>query len=347
MRSRSRRFACRCGDCSAYRFPALAEESFHGLPGLLADSLPDRYGNALIDAWLATQGREPGSFNAVERLCYIGRRGMGALEFAPARGPRPASSHAIDIEALVELAGEVLAARSDLAVSLRNQAKAGCAAGDPPGGHFRRRGAGEGLDRAQPRARSRSGPDSWRPTRASSTGSSSSTASTTRRATWVAPGATAPIELVYCGNGAPGRHRDDRVQTARRERQAALHDASGSTGPPTAASSTCSPWRPSPISTSAGQGPTPTSRPSRRSGRWGCRRRATEQQFRRMVFNIVARNQDDHVKNIAFLMDRSGQLVPLPRLRRRLRLQPGRTLDLTAPDVRQRKARRLHPGGPA
>src|SRR4051794_8464023 len=59
---------------SIYRFPALAEESFYGLPGLLADSLPDRYGNALIDAWLATQGREPGSFNAVERLCYIGKR---------------------------------------------------------------------------------------------------------------------------------------------------------------------------------------------------------------------------------------------------------------------------------
>jgi len=61
-----------------YRFPALAPESFHGLPGLLADSLPDRYGNALIDAWLATQGRAPESFNPVERLCYVGNRGMGA-----------------------------------------------------------------------------------------------------------------------------------------------------------------------------------------------------------------------------------------------------------------------------
>lgn len=89
-----------------------------GLPGLLADSLPDRYGNALIDAWLATQGRAPGSFDAVERLCYIGRRGMGALEFRPATGPRPTKSHAIDIAALAELAAEVMAQRSDLVASL-------------------------------------------------------------------------------------------------------------------------------------------------------------------------------------------------------------------------------------
>jgi serine/threonine-protein kinase HipA len=69
-----------------YVFADLPLRTFHGLPGLLADSLPDRFGNALIDAWLATQGRTPDSFNAVERLCYTGERGMGALEFAPAIG---------------------------------------------------------------------------------------------------------------------------------------------------------------------------------------------------------------------------------------------------------------------
>ena len=69
-----------------YSFPALARETFYGLPGLLADSLPDRFGNALIDAWLARQGRSPGDFNSVERLCYTGIRGMGALEFDPAEG---------------------------------------------------------------------------------------------------------------------------------------------------------------------------------------------------------------------------------------------------------------------
>src|SRR6201981_1762936 len=69
-----------------YEFPELPRITFHGLPGLLADSLPDRFGNALIDAWLATQGRTAGDFNAVERLCYTGTRGMGALEFAPQKG---------------------------------------------------------------------------------------------------------------------------------------------------------------------------------------------------------------------------------------------------------------------
>ena len=97
-----------------YEFPTLRRNTFHGLPGLLADSLPDRFGNALIDAWLATQGRTPESFNAVERLCYTGSRGMGALEFAPVLGPRPRTSSKIEIEALVRLAGEVLTHRGNL-----------------------------------------------------------------------------------------------------------------------------------------------------------------------------------------------------------------------------------------
>ncbi len=101
-----------------YTFPALARETFHGLPGLLADSLPDRFGSLLIDAWLATQGRTPGSFGAVERLCYVGTRGMGALEYKPARGPRPRKATAIDIDALVRLANDVLSNRSELRVHL-------------------------------------------------------------------------------------------------------------------------------------------------------------------------------------------------------------------------------------
>ena len=64
-----------------YSFPELARQSFHGLPGLLADSLPDKFGNAVIDAWLRSQGRSPSSFDPVERLCYTGSRGMGALEY--------------------------------------------------------------------------------------------------------------------------------------------------------------------------------------------------------------------------------------------------------------------------
>src|SRR5438270_13034810 len=97
-----------------YVFPSLPEKTFHGLPGLLDDSLPDKFGNALIDAWLATQGRTPESFSPVERLCYTGTRGMGALEFAPALGPKPRKATKIEIDSLVQLASEILAHRGEL-----------------------------------------------------------------------------------------------------------------------------------------------------------------------------------------------------------------------------------------
>ncbi len=73
---------------NVHRFSDLEYGTFHGLPGLLADSLPDRFGNALIDNWLATQGRTPASFNAIERLCYTGDRGMGALEYGLRLAPK-------------------------------------------------------------------------------------------------------------------------------------------------------------------------------------------------------------------------------------------------------------------
>jgi len=100
-----------------YTFPELSRKSFYGLPGLLADSLPDRFGHALIDAWLATQGRQPDSFNAVERLCYTDVRGMGALEFKPAIGPKARQSKRIQIDKLVELASDILTHRNNLKAS--------------------------------------------------------------------------------------------------------------------------------------------------------------------------------------------------------------------------------------
>lgn len=70
-----------------YQFPGLSPLAFHGLPGMIADSLPDKYGQGLINSWLAQTGRKPEDFNAVDRLCYMGRRGMGALEFEPSERP--------------------------------------------------------------------------------------------------------------------------------------------------------------------------------------------------------------------------------------------------------------------
>ncbi len=97
-----------------HTFPALPQDTFHGLPGLLADSLPDDFGNALINAWLATEGRPAESFDPVERLCYTGTRGMGALEYAPSTGPAARTSKHINVDALVELASEILSKRNQL-----------------------------------------------------------------------------------------------------------------------------------------------------------------------------------------------------------------------------------------
>lgn len=101
-----------------FRFPELPRAAFSGLPGLVADCLPDRYGNALIDTWLASEGRSPQDFDPVQRLCYVGSRGMGALEFAPTLAERPSVRQRLDLGALVELASEVLQQRSGLQTQL-------------------------------------------------------------------------------------------------------------------------------------------------------------------------------------------------------------------------------------
>lgn len=106
-----------------FSFPELPRETFKGLPGLLADSLPDKFGNLLINQWLTRQGRSPESFDPVERLCYLGTRAMGALEFRPAilsAGP----SETLHLDALVKLASEALASRNQLHVNLEQSPEA-------------------------------------------------------------------------------------------------------------------------------------------------------------------------------------------------------------------------------
>lgn len=100
-------------------FPTLNRATFHGLPGLLADALPDRFGNRIIDAWLARQGRSPDDFTPVERLCYMGIRGMGALEFKPAIGPRALKSIPIEVSELTQLVSEILSHRTKWVVNLK------------------------------------------------------------------------------------------------------------------------------------------------------------------------------------------------------------------------------------
>jgi len=101
-----------------YEFPALSSATFKGLPGMLADSLPDKFGNALINVWLAEANRTEASFNPVERLCYTGARGMGALEYRPALNATPNQSRTLEIERLVALSNSVLNRQESLSGTL-------------------------------------------------------------------------------------------------------------------------------------------------------------------------------------------------------------------------------------
>ena len=101
-----------------YVFPDLPYRSFHGLPGLLSDSVPDKFGNAVIDIWLKSQGRAPGSLSPVERLCYTGTRGMGALEYRPSLIEEDDVAERLHVDALARLANEVLKSRREVRAEL-------------------------------------------------------------------------------------------------------------------------------------------------------------------------------------------------------------------------------------
>lgn len=125
-----------------FTFPELGRESFKGLPGLLADSLPDKFGNLLINRWLAEQGRTPQSFNPVERLCYLGSRGMGALEFEPTLVPAQNDSP-LDVSQLVDLANRALSTRGGLHSNLDSR-------GALAGRNVRRGSPSQGCHRLEP-----------------------------------------------------------------------------------------------------------------------------------------------------------------------------------------------------
>lgn len=293
-----------------YSFPGLTRQSFRGLPGLLADSLPDRYGNALIDAWLATQGRDPESFNAVERLCYVGRRGMGALEYRPALGPRATPSHTIDVEALVELAAEVLKRRSHLAASLaepkreralREILRVGSSAGGA---------RPKALVALNPKTNEvRSGQLKLDPgfehwiLKFDGVDDKTRELGTARgygAIEWVYSemAKRAGIEMRACRILEEGGRRH--FMTRRFDRSA---DGSKIHMQSLAALAHLDYNQ---------AGAHSYEQAFQVMRRFELHMVAIEQQFRRMVFNIVARNQDDHVKNIAFLMDRHGRWCLAP-----------------------------------
>ena len=114
-----------------YSFPELrkgrgeTEDTFKGLPGLLSDALPDKYGNRLINTWLAQQGRPENSMNPVEKLCFIGSRGMGAIEFEPTQIKASKNSFSVELDSLVDVAKEMLNERETFLTNIgKNEEKA-------------------------------------------------------------------------------------------------------------------------------------------------------------------------------------------------------------------------------
>ncbi len=105
---------------STFSFPELSEPSYKRLPGLLADALPDDFGNALIDAWMMSKGVEKRAITTLDRLAYMGKRGMGALEFKPARGAHKESAEPLEMKSLVEAARQVI--QGDLSGDVQAQA---------------------------------------------------------------------------------------------------------------------------------------------------------------------------------------------------------------------------------
>ena len=106
-----------------FSFPSLNKNTFLGLPGLLADALPDKFGNSMIDAWLVRNGRDAAGFNPVERLCYMGKRGVGALEFSPAIIGKYEKPVPVEISELVGLVQEIMDERKKLDINIGRSEK--------------------------------------------------------------------------------------------------------------------------------------------------------------------------------------------------------------------------------
>lgn len=288
-----------------YTFPELPRESFHGLPGLLADSLPDRFGNALIDAWLAVQGRSPASFGPVERLCYVGTRGMGALEFEPATGPDPRDGDRVEVEALVKLAGEVLTSRRDMRGSFEGADRRGALAdilrvGTSAGGARAKAVIAWNPQTNEVRSGQVDGMDGFEHWLIKFDGVAGN-----RDKELEDPKGYGAIEYAYhlMAVAAGIAMSECRLleENGRRHFMSRRFDRLANGGKlhmQTLGALAHFDFNQA--------GAYSYEQAMLLMRRLGLGMDAIEQQFRRMVFNIVARNQDDHVKNIAFLMDRTG-----------------------------------------
>lgn len=292
-------------DEDPYDFLALNRETFRGLPGLLADALPDRYGNNLIDVWLAQTGRRKEDFSPVDRLCYVGNRGVGALEFEPAL-VRSRKQSRIDFETLVDLAGRALRERQQLVgqfgtardqEALEQILSVGTSAGgarakavlawNPETGEFRsgRIDAGDGFEH-------------WL--------LKFDGVSHSQEGELTDPQGYGRIEFAYhlMARAAGIRMSDCRLhhENGRSHFMTRRFDRTPDGDKPHMQSlgGMCHFDYREPGNYSYEQA-------IRTIRQLGMGAAAVTEQFRRAIFNVAARNQDDHVKNISFLMDRHGE----------------------------------------
>ncbi|TQV86092.1 type II toxin-antitoxin system HipA family toxin [Exilibacterium tricleocarpae] len=289
-----------------FSFPELNRETFKGLPGLLADALPDRFGNRLIDRWLAEQERSPASFSPVERLCYVGDRAMGALEFKPTLRQPVTVDKALDIAHLVDLASDILTAREDFKTNLQD-AKSGIEdillVGTSAGGARAKAVIAWNPSSHEVRSGQVSTPSGFGHWLLKFDGVANN-----RDKELADPQGFGRIEYAYSKMAAAAgitmmecrlleEHQRAHFMTRRFDR---LED-----GDKLHMQSLCALAHydfnaPGAYSYEQAFQVLRLLETAHQAGE-------LEQLFRRMVFNIVARNQDDHVKNIAFLMNRKGE----------------------------------------
>jgi len=288
-----------------YAFPDLRRGAFRGLPGLLADSLPDTFGNQLINVWLLAAGRAVEDFSPVDRLCYVGSRGMGALEFEPAV-PRPGGNAKVDIEQLRELADLAMISRGRLRgmlegindrAALEGILAVGTSAGgarakavlawNPQTGEFR---SGQ-VDTHQ-------GFEHWMLKFDGTTNLNQQRLGGPQgygriEYAYHRMARDAGIEMSECRlHHEGGRSHFMTKRFDRDETGAKMH------------MQTLGALRHLDYNYPGGASYEQAIETVRKLGMGA---EEAKQQYRRAVFNLAARNQDDHVKNISFLMDRSGR----------------------------------------
>jgi serine/threonine-protein kinase HipA len=289
-----------------YSFPGLPQDAFSGLPGLLADSLPDRWGTALVNAWLASQGRAQSSFDVVQRLCYVGTRGVGALEFQPSHEPTATAGADIQVDALVRLASEVLSERQGFVAELSKNPdeqamKAILAIGSSAGGARPKAFIAYNDATGQVRSGQVEVGDGFRHwllkfdgvARAGDHGLTDPQGWGAVEYAYSRMARAAGIEMTECR--LLEEHGRRHFMTRRFDRP----DDGGKLHMQTVGALEHASYNE--------PGAFSYEQVLLLIRRLGLGTPVVEQQFRRMVFNVVARNQDDHVKNIAFLMDRGGE----------------------------------------